>query len=113
MVIILLGIIMYFIGAVCKYLHDDYKQYPNIHAGYKFRSAMKNKKSWEEANTYIYKTCTLSLIFSIIFTVLTNTMNLKLPNSIYLIAEILILFGPIALTEIHLHKFNKNQKYLK
>ncbi|MEG2868720.1 MAG: SdpI family protein [Terrisporobacter sp.] len=109
MVIILLGIIMYFIGAVCKYLHDDYKQYPNIHAGYKFRSAMKDKETWEEANTYIYKTCTLSLIFSISFIVLTNIMNLKLPNAVYYIAEILILFGPIVLTEIHLHKFNKHR----
>lgn len=105
MVIIILGIIMYFVGAICKYLHDDYKQYPNIHVGYKFKSAMKDKETWEEANNYIYKVCTISLIFSIGIFVLTNLMNLKLPSTVYYIAEILILFGPIVLTEIHLYKF--------
>ncbi|MGX4600048.1 hypothetical protein [Faecalimicrobium sp. JNUCC 81] len=109
MVVICLGIIMYFVGAICKYLHDDYKQYPNIHAGYKIGSAMKDKETWEEANTYIYKTCTISLIFSMSFIGLTNLMDLKLPSVAYYIAEILILLGPIALTEIHLYKFNKNR----
>lgn len=102
-----LGIFMYFVGAICKYLHDDYKQYPNIHAGYKVGSALKDKEIWEEANTYIYKTCIISLIFSISFIGLINLMNLKLPSTAYYIAEMLILFGPIVLTEIHLHKFNK------
>ncbi|WP_343101161.1 hypothetical protein [Romboutsia sp. MSSM.1001216sp_RTP31141st1_G3_RTP31141_220114] len=107
MIIIFLGIFMYFVGAICKYLHDDYKQYLNIHVGYKIGSAMKDKETWEEANAYIYKTCTMSLIFSISFIGLTNLMNLKLPSAVYHIVEILIFLGPIVLTEIHLYKFNK------
>lgn len=102
-----LGIFMYLVGAICKYLHDDYKQYPNIHAGYKIGSAMKDKETWKEANNYIYKACTMSFIFSISFIGLTNLMNLKLPSEVYHIARILILLGPMVLTEIHLYKFNK------
>ncbi|MCR1848931.1 SdpI family protein [Paraclostridium sordellii] len=109
MVIILLGIIMYFIGLICKYLHDDYKQYPNIHAGYKIGSAMNNKETWEEANSYIYKACIISLIVSISFIGLTNLLDLKIPKLVYYIVEILILVGPIVLTEIHLDKFNKSR----
>jgi hypothetical protein len=104
---IFLGVFMYFMGSICKYLHDDYKQYPNIHAGYKIGSAMKDKETWEEANLYIYKACKISLIFSISFILLTNLIDFKLPNSVYTIARILILCGPIVLTEIHLQKFNK------
>ena len=98
---------MYFVGVICKYLHDDYKQYPNIHVGYKIGSSMKDKETWEEANIYIYKACTMSLIFAVSFMGLTKLMDLQVSNSFYCIGEILTLFGPIVLTEVHLYKFNK------
>lgn len=62
---------MYVIGASCEYLHDGYKQYPNIYVGYKVSADMKDKETWEEANNYIYKPCTMSFIFSICFIGLT------------------------------------------
>lgn len=105
--IIILGMIMYFVGVICKYLHDDYNQYPNIHAGYKIGSSMKDRETWEEANNYIYKACTRSLIFAVSFMILTKLMNLEVPNLLYCMVEILILLGPIVLTEVHLYKFNK------
>lgn len=107
--VIILGILMYVVGAICKYLHDDYKQYPNIHVGYKIGTAMKDKETWEEANNYIYKACTIFLIFAISFVGLTNLMDLKLPSAVYCISEILIIAGPIVLTEIHSYRFNKNK----
>ncbi|MGL5718902.1 MAG: SdpI family protein [Paraclostridium sp.] len=109
MVIIFLGIIMYVMGASCKYLHDDYKQYPKLFVGYKVSTAMKDKETWEEANNYIYKPCTVSLIFSICFISLSNLMNLKLPSIVYYIVILLIILGPIVSTEIHICKFNKNR----
>lgn len=107
MLTILLGIVIYFIGAICKYLHDDYKQYPNIHVGYKTKSAMKDKYSWEEANSYFYKICTLSLIFSVGFIGIINLIDLQVVRSVYTITRLLVVFGPIALIEIHLYKFNR------
>ena len=70
---------------------------------------MKNKETWEEANSYIYKACIISLICSISFIGLTNLLDLKLPKVVYYIVEVLILVGPIVLTEIHLRKFNKSK----
>lgn len=107
MLTILLGIVIYFIGAICKYLHDDYKQFPNIHVGYKTKSAMKNKDSWEEANSYFYKICTLAVIFSVGFVGIINFSDLKIVRPVYTITRLLVVFGPIALTEIHLYKFNR------
>lgn len=107
MLTILLGIVIYFVGAICKYLHDDYKQYPNIHVGYKTKSAMKDNDSWEEANSYFYKICKLSVIFSVGFVGLINLMDFQIVSSVYAITRLLIVFGPIALTEIHLNKFNR------
>lgn len=106
-IIISTGIGMYLVGGICKYLHDDYKQYPNIHAGYKTRSAMKDKETWEEANNYIYKASSVSLIFAISFIVVTKLMNLKHSSLVYAIVQILIFLVPIVSTEIHLYKFNK------
>ncbi|MGL5692454.1 MAG: SdpI family protein [Peptostreptococcaceae bacterium] len=106
-IIIITGISMYFVGGICKYLHDDYQQYPNIHAGYKTRSAMKNKETWKEANNYIYKASSVSLVFVISFMVVTKLMNLKHSSLVYCIVQILIFLGPIVSTEIHLYKFNK------
>ncbi|RDY27744.1 hypothetical protein CHL78_008470 [Romboutsia weinsteinii] len=105
--VLITGMIMYFVGLICKYLHDDYKQYPNIHVGYKTRLGMKDKETWEEANTYFYKACIISLIFAIIFIGLTKLMNLKLSSVVYFTTQILIFLGPIVSTEIHLYKFNK------
>ena len=34
---------MYLAGVGCKYLHDDYKKYPNLFVGYRTRYAMKNQ----------------------------------------------------------------------
>lgn len=108
MVIIITGISMFLVGGICKYLHDDYKQYPNIHVGYKTRSAMKDKETWEEANNYIYKSSSVSLIFAISFIAITKLMNLKYSSLVYSIVQILIFLVPILSTEIHLYKFNKN-----
>lgn len=102
-----MGLIIFFAGIICKYFHDDYKYHPGLFVGYKFKYAMKDKETWEEANNYIFKTCTLSFIFSILFIFTTNILELKVPDIIYILAILLILSGPIISTEIHLRTFNK------
>lgn len=109
MVIIFIGLTMYILGLGCKYLRDDYKQYPNLFVGYKTRYAMKNKETWDEANSYIYKPCTFSFIVSLVIILGAKLSNVKLQNTIYYILMFGIIFAPIILTEIHLRKFNKNK----
>lgn len=101
---------MYIVGLICKYLHDDYKQYPNLFVGYKTRYATKDKETWYEANSYIYKPCTFSFIVSLVVILGNKFLNINLQNAIYCILILGITFGPIILTEIHLRRFNKNEK---
>lgn len=108
MVIILMGLSIFFAGIICKYFHDDYKYHPGLFVGYKFKYAMKDRETWEEANNYIFKACTLSFIFSILFILVTSLLTLKILNIIYIIVILLVLFGPIISTEIHLRTFNKH-----
>lgn len=110
MVIIFIGLIMYIVGLICKYLRDDYKQYPNLFVGYRTRYAMKDKETWDEANSYIYKPCTFSFIVSLVVILGNKFLNINLQNAIYCILILGIIFGPIILTEIHLRRFNKNEK---
>ncbi|WP_250673286.1 SdpI family protein (plasmid) [Paraclostridium ghonii] len=110
MIIIFIGLGMYLVGLICKYLHDDYKQYPNLFVGYRTRYAMKDKETWDEANSYIYKPCTFSFIVSLVVILGNKFLNVKLQNITYCILIFGITFGPIILTEIHLRRFNKNEK---
>lgn len=101
---------MYILGLGCKYLHDDYKQYPNLFVGYKTKYAMKDKETWDEANSYIYKPCTFSFIVSVAAILGNKFLNIKLQDKVYCSFIFGIIFGPIILTEIHLRRFNKNKK---
>lgn len=101
---------MYIVGLICKYLRDDYKQYPNLFVGYRTRYAVKDKETWDEANSYIYKPCTFSFIVSLVVILGNKFLNINLQNAIYCILILGIIFGPIILTEIHLRRFNKSEK---
>lgn len=98
---------MFIIGLICKKLHDDYDEYPNLFVGYKLKYAMKDKETWEEANNYILKPCIGVFIFSIIFTLIIRFFNLEISNIGYIVVSILILVSPIICTEIHIRRFNK------
>ena len=54
---------MFISGLICKKLHDDYEEYPNLFVGYKLKYAMRNEETWEEANNYILKPCVFVFIF--------------------------------------------------
>ena len=108
LVIIFLGTIMLFLGLICKYGHDDYKHYPNLFVGYKLEYAMKDRETWEEANTFIFKPCILAFIFSVLAVLIPKVLNLVLPVVFYLAVLLVVLVGPILTTEIHLRKFNKS-----
>lgn len=110
MIIIFIGLTMYIVGLACKCLRDDYKQFPNLFVGYKTKYAMKDKETWDEANSYIYKTCTFSFIVSVAVILGNKFLNIKLQDTVYYILIFGIIFGPIILTEIHLRRFNKNKK---
>ena len=94
---------MFISGLICKKLHDDYEEYPNLFVGYKLKYAMRNEETWEEANNYILKPCVFVFIFSIIFTLIIRFFNLE-------ISGILILVSPIICTEIHIRRFNKTKE---
>lgn len=100
---------MFIIGLICKRLHDDYKEYPNLFIGYKLKYAMKDRETWEEANNYIFKPCTIVFILSIIITLFINFLNLMINNMVYLSIMILIFVAPIFSTEIHIRRFNKKR----
>ena len=107
MVIIFMGIVMFISGLICKKLHDDYEEYPNLFVGYKLKYAMRNEETWEEANNYILKPCVFVFIFSIIFTLIIRFFNLEISDIGYIVVSILILVSPIICTEIHIRRFNK------
>ena len=98
---------MYLAGVGCKYLHDDYKKYPNLFIGYRTRYAMKDQTTWEEANSYIYKPCLISLILSLIVFFGDKFLDLYLSNNFYSIFVLILVFAPLILTEIHLRMFNR------
>lgn len=106
MIIIFIGLTMYIVGLACKCLHDDYKQYPNLFVGYKTKYAMKDKETWDETNSYIYKPCTFSFIVSVVVILGNEFLNIKLQDTIYYILIFGIIFVPIILTEIHLRRSN-------
>ncbi|MDO4535330.1 MAG: SdpI family protein [Clostridium perfringens] len=107
MVIVFMGLIIFASGVICKYFHDDYRYHPGLAIGYRTKYAMKDKDTWLEANNYFFKFSIISLIFSLLFTILTNFLDSKIINIIYIPIILLIICGPILLTEIHLRKFNK------
>ncbi|RDY27262.1 hypothetical protein CHL78_009745 [Romboutsia weinsteinii] len=109
MVIIFMGAIMFFMGVICKYGHDDYKHYPKLYVGYKVEYAMKDRETWEEANTYIYKPCMLAFIISVLSVIIPKVFKLVLPEIFYYIVLSVVLIGPILMTEIHLRRFNSRQ----
>ncbi|OSB08498.1 SdpI family protein [Paraclostridium bifermentans] len=110
MIIIFIGLTMYIVGLACKCLRDDYKQFPNLFVGYKTKYAMKDKETWDEANSYIYKPCIFSFIVSVAAILGNKFLNIKLQDTVYYILIFGIIFGPIILTEIHLRRLNKNKK---
>ncbi|EGT3616235.1 SdpI family protein [Clostridium perfringens] len=112
MVIIFMGTVMFVVGLICKRLHDDYNEYPNLFMGYKLKYAMKDKETWEEANNYVYKPCLVDFIFSVIFTLILEIIDLEISNLGYILAVVLVFFGPIICTEIHIRRFNKKRDSL-
>lgn len=109
MPILFMGLTMFVSGIICKYFHDDYKYKGSLTIGYKTKYAIKDKDTWIEANNYIFKTSIVSLILSLFFFMLTSFLDLKIINIIYIPIILLIICGPILLTEVHLRKFNKNK----
>ena len=107
--ILFMGVTMFISGVICKYFHDDYKYLTSLAIGYKTKYATKDKTTWLEANNYFFKASINSLILSLSFTILINFLNSQIINIIYIPIILLILCGPILLTEIHLRKFNKNK----
>lgn len=109
MSILFMGLTIFASGIICKYFHDDYKYKSSLTIGYKTKYAMKDKDTWIEANNYIFKTSIISLILSLSFIILTNFLDSKIINTIHIPIILLIICGPILLTEIHLRRFNKNK----
>ncbi|MDZ4993410.1 hypothetical protein GNF80_10585 [Clostridium perfringens] len=110
MVIIFMGTVIFVVGLICKKLHDDYKEYPNLFVGYKRKYAMKDRETWEEANNYIYKPSLVSFILSVIFTLILEKFSLEISNLGYILVMALVLLGPIICTEIHIRRFNKKRE---
>lgn len=105
-----MGIVMFIIGLICKKLHDDYEEYPDIFVGYKLKYAMRNEETWEEANNYILKPCIFVFIFSIIFTLIIRFFNLNISGLEYFLVGMFIISIPVICTEIHIRRFNKSKK---
>lgn len=105
-----MGIVMFIIGLICKKLHDDYEEYPDIFVGYKLKYAMRNEETWEEANNYILKPCIFVFIFSIIFTLIIRFFNLDISGLEYFLVGMFIISIPVICTEIHIRRFNKSKK---
>lgn len=108
MIILICGIIITIIGAVCAYRHDNYSKYPNLTVGYKMKSAMKSNKTWKEANKYVFYAARMTLILACFMEYWFKDYKSSY-QVLYALCAIFILICPILATQIHIkRKFQNN-----
>lgn len=108
MIIIICGIIITIVGAVCAYRHDNYSKYPNLIIGYRMKSAMKSRRAWQEANKYVFYAARTTLILAFFMEHWFKDYKDSY-QALYALCAIFILICPIVATQIHIRrKFQKN-----